>query len=329
MLCGKDKRFFPGSYARLGELKNPKYRNERCVVEKYVKEKDRWIVKLWTPAFNGEKILVSEANILFECYAIPDKDVSVLPTHLHVTSSDIGEVLICKSDWEAGAIIFEEPPLMIVANMGGDSGFEARWQLYWALENDRGPSCAVLQAFGQLTNGGSKFVEEYMVDGRSLFKKVVGASKSPQEVEQFCAAMPDFVEEEALRIATVLSRWQSNSHDFAALIGVDQSGLFRFASKMNHSCECNCKLQVDSDTGACIVRASRKIKAGEQLTGDYMGGDPSFHALGVEGRRARLSRRGFVCGCTRCEREESEASESKTTTTCENTTTDGGYPSYD
>jgi hypothetical protein len=308
MLQGREKRFFPGSYAYLGKLSNGKFSEQRVVVENFVEEKDRWVVKLWKPQFNGEKILVRENHIFFECYAVPCNALPELPSHLRVSpTGDCGNALFCNAEWDCGEIIMEEAPLMIVANRGGDSNFESRWQLYFALDSERGAKSPVLTAFREMADGGKEFVKDYLDDGKAMFKKAVASGgRSSEEVEQFCRNMPDFVQEEAERIAGVLSRWQTNSHNFATA-DVDQSGLFRWASKMQHSCEPNCILTVDSETGICITKTIKRISPGDQLCNDYMGGDPVFHAKDVKERRAVLWKRGFECACPRCKRESGEA----------------------
>lgn len=258
---------------------------------------------MWDQQFKSEKILVKEEKLHFECYAIADDHISNLPGHLRVAASASGSGLFCDVDWRAGEIIFEEEPLMIVANHGGDSNFEARWQMYFAIENDRGPRSKVIKAFNEFADGGRAFVAELKGDGKELFKKALASSgRSNEEVDMFFKGMPDFVEEESMRIAGVLARWNSNSHDFATC-GQDQSCLFQYCAKMNHSCDPNITLQIDKDTGTCIARASKPIQAGEELFISYMGESPKFAKLCVVDRRAKLSARGFVCICSRCKEE--------------------------
>lgn len=292
----------------LGKLSSEKFSGQRCVIERYVAEKDRWAVKLWPPHFKGEKILVREHNINFDCYAVADDEIAQLPTHLRVSPTpDCGNGLFCDNDMEEGQIVFEENPMMVVANLGGDRNFEARWNLYHALEQDRGQKSTVLTEFLKFADGGKTFTDGYLADSKTLFINVLTATgRSPADIQQFCANMPDFVEEEAHRIAGVLARWQTNSHSFDTTVH-DQSSLFRFAGKMQHSCEPNCILTVDSCTGWVVYKTLRNISSGEQLTNDYMGGDPTFHALDVKGRRSRLRCRGFVCLCSRCVRECAES----------------------
>lgn len=303
---GGERRFFPGSYAFLGKLSNQEYSEERCVIEKYVAEKDRWVVKLWHDKFQGECILVKAQNVRFDCYALQCEDVPPMPSHVRIQDAGkCGKALVTLIDFDTGATVFEEMPILVVANHGDDNAFEARWNLNFAVENERGPKCAVMQAFEEMADGG--VVDEYRADAATMFDKILKTSgRSPQDIANFKENQSDFVGEEVVRIASVLSRWQTNSHNFC-VSEQDQSGLFRWASKMLHSCGPNCQINVDPNTGLCIVTALRPIRSGEQLTNDYMGGDPAFHAAGVEERRKQLKKRGFVCSCSRCTEESGEA----------------------
>jgi len=204
----------------------------------------------------------------------------------------------------------EEDPLMVVANRGlGGSNFDCRWNLYYGIEHDRGHRCPLLLAFNEMASGGDHVIEKYREDAVLMFRNIMQSSgRSKAEIDAFCKEMPDFVKEEELRIATVLSKWQTNSHNFPLFADMDQSCLYRYTSKMQHSCEPNCVLVIDSATGCVITRTLRKIAADEELTNDYTGGDKEFHAKNVKDRRKQLSDRGFCCLCVRCERESSECS---------------------
>lgn len=312
MLQGNTKRYFPGSYAFLGKLSNKKYSEERVVIDRYVKEKDRWAVQLWRPEFSEEKIMVKEENLFFDCYAVPCSDVPKLPSHLSVEPTDKYDKpmngMYVLQDWDADTIILEEDPLLIVANRGVDgSDFECRWNLYYGIEHDRGPTCPLLKAFNEMADGGDNVIKKYLGDAEIMFKNVLSSSgRSAEEIEDFCKKMPEFVEEEHLRISKVLSKWQSNSHNFPIFDDMDQSCLFRFTSKMQHSCEPNVVLNIDKQTGGLNARTLRRIQAGEELTNSYMGEDDVFNAMSVEERRAKLAHRGFTCLCVRCVRESGE-----------------------
>merc|ERR1719356_1185369 len=85
------------------------------------------------------------------------------------------------------------------------------------------------------------------------------------------------------------------------------SALFRFASKMLHSCEPNCEITVDPRQGILTARAKRRIKAGDLITNSYAGNTPDFMNKNFEDRRKKLNKeRGFKCICTRCIREEKD-----------------------
>jgi len=287
MLRSREKQFFLGSYAYLGKLSSAKYSEQFCVIVEYVAKKDRWAVRLWQEEFEGEKILVRAENIVFHSYAVLCEDLKPLLSHLSVAPTDDGNALFCDSHWGAGHIVMEEDPLMVVANSGGDDdSFGSQWHLHSTLESDRGPDCAILEAFQDMSICSDAFVKQHISESTSILANL----KRPDDIK------------DSRRIAEVLSRWQTNSHDFATT-DTDLTSLFRWTAKMQHSCEPNCVLQVDSESGVCITRTLRSISAGEQLTQDYTNDNPAFHALGVKDRRAQLSCRGFVCSCVRCIRE--------------------------
>lgn len=302
MLQCRERRFFLGGYADLGKLSSEKYSEQRCVIESYVPAKDRWVVKLWEPHFKAEKILVREQNILFTGFGVPCHKIPRLPSHLRVSRTpNCGNGLFCDADWAAGQVVMEEDPLMVVANRGDGSdhsNFVGQWNLYSALESDRGPESPVLKAFLEMSDGGKSFVDQHLNNAIAM---QMSSGKNIKEEQQLRRSLPE-CGTEAQFIAGVVARWQTNSHDFATC-DQDQSCLFLWASKMQHSCEPNCSLMVDSDTGCCIVRTLLQVSRGEQLTNDYFNGDEEFHALDVGERRARLSCRGFICNCDRCMRE--------------------------
>merc|ERR1719224_303213 len=133
--------------------------------------------------------------------------------------------------------------------------FECRWNLYFALENDRGPKSPVLKAFNDYSVGGDHMLKEYLSDAAIVFQKVLQATgRKEAEIKQFCEMQSEFVKEEYERIAGVLARWQTNSHNFAICTQMDQSVLFRFTSRMQHSCDPNVLLCIDSDTGTCVTK---------------------------------------------------------------------------
>jgi hypothetical protein len=308
MLQCREKRFFSGSYGVLSSLSSVKYCGKRCTVEKYNAEKNRWVCKLWGEEFNGDRILVREQNITFDSYGVPCEDIPKLPSHLKVRPTlESGNGLFCDADWQLGQVVMEENPFMVVANRGGDDiNFEARWNLIDALETQRGSESHVLAAFQEMSDGGDHIVKDYIQESKDIFqKKLTMSGSSRREIREICSTKKDFVTEEIARIAKVIARWQTNSHDFATVIseGTDQCCLFLWASRMQHSCEPNCHLQVDTESGCCIIRAIRHIEAGDEMTNDYTNGDPEFHALNVKERQARLMHRGFLCKCSRCKRE--------------------------
>jgi hypothetical protein len=306
---GCKKTFPPGSYAVFGQLSTPEYSEARCIIQSFNAVKSRWIVKLWDPRFNGKQILVREENINFDSYATPCDKLAPLPGHLRIapsTAGGQGSGLFCLADWEPEMTIFEEKPFMIVAN-GGDSArfFQARWRLHHQVECDRGPSSPVLSAFHDLSDGGAPFVRDHWNEATSMYKQTLEAPGESKDENQHSPESKSSANDQIMRIASVYARWQANSHDYA-VTQLDRSVLYRYVSRMQHSCDPNCSMQVDSDSGDVMVWANRRIEAGEELTNSYMGEQSGFHELDVHERREQLMVRGFVCACKRCVREGGE-----------------------
>jgi len=310
ILHGANKSFFKGSSAFTRGLKNEKFNDQRGTVIKWVSDKQRWAIKLFQPQLKGQEILVSEDNLHFDHYAV--HEMVKLPSHLKLKDvENCGEALYSTTDLQKSQVIFEDRPMMVVYN--GNTAFESRWNLYFGTENERGPTAPVLKAFAELTDGDQS--QEYISDAEILFNKILRASMDEEQAKGFGASKQgkEFIASEAERIAGVLARWQSNSHAFPlrgsndVAQGDAVSALFRFGSKMLHSCEPNCVCTVDPDVGVMSVRALRDIKAGELITNSYMGNKAEFMNLALGERRTLIrSSRGFLCVCSRCVREQEE-----------------------
>jgi hypothetical protein len=73
--------------------------------------------------------------------------------------------------------------------------------------------------------------------------------------------------------------------------------LFLTASKFNHSCDPNCRWELDSKTSTIVIRSLRDIAVGEPCTISYMVGMETWD---VAARRKALLDLFFVCECTKC-----------------------------
>jgi hypothetical protein len=84
-------------------------------------------------------------------------------------------------------------------------------------------------------------------------------------------------------------------------------GLWCRVSRLNHSCRSNCHWNVVGDL--MIVRASERIRAGDQLTVSYHPAVDTFQRT-----NAKLQCYGFECRCARCElfRSRSDFAEAET-----------------
>eukprot|EP00747_Dinoflagellata_sp_TGD_P170705 gnl/TRDRNA2_/TRDRNA2_202956_c0_seq1.p1 gnl/TRDRNA2_/TRDRNA2_202956_c0~~gnl/TRDRNA2_/TRDRNA2_202956_c0_seq1.p1 ORF type:complete len:304 (+),score=28.18 gnl/TRDRNA2_/TRDRNA2_202956_c0_seq1:123-1034(+) len=299
MICGQEQCFFPESKCFLGKMSAMDLSDESCVIKQYVTEKQRWEVQLMHPRFNGRHVLVNDSKLIFDYFVAPPDLFSFSPEHIFVADTGAcGKGLYCSKNVDRGGVVFEEKPFMVVRNDG--DAFMSRWNLYCRALREHGPHSPIIHAFNELADGG--VVDEY----------VTCAAKMVQELSQNSRGtdMPNTNVDKIFGkigvIAIVLARWQTNGDSFRPTGREGQSAIWRFASKMNHSCEANCTREVSRESGCVVVRAARDIHRGDPLTSDYMGGDAAFHGLPVEGRRQRLKARGFTCACSRCARESEE-----------------------
>jgi len=274
----------------LGKMVKSEYSFQPCIVEEFQIDKQLWKVQLADPIFEGRSLTVKEKCLSFAWYAAPSKCWTVLPSFLRVSPTSIGNALFCDKYVDEGVEILEEHPVLVVSNK---TGLAARWKLYQEsrLSGEYG---AVQTAFEEFTDGG--VTHAYMEDAQILMK-----------VSDDCQGVgPEAVS----RLAGALARWQSNSLNVSINFSDSQSALYRFACKANHSCEPNCVTVFDMDTGCMILRTRRRVQRGEQLTINYMGADPDFAVSSARARRMILSKRDFVCCCSRCVREGGEEQQS-------------------
>jgi len=305
MLLGHNRRLFLGSCCCLGTMSNKDLSDQPCTVVSYCKERQRWAVKLWHPRFHGKHVLVTEAKLIFDSYVAERERFPQIPDRLVVSAGgEYGNVLCCSADMDDGDIVFEESPFMVATNSG--QLFNSRWNLYYRTLQDQGPEAPAIAAFNELADGG--VVDDYIPYANNLLKDIISNSGDKDTFDEAPQAKA-LLDKESKRIAAVFARWQTNGHELRPRGCGDpegQSALYRFASKMNHSCEPNCRRTVSEDTGKITARACRSIQKGEPLTIDYTGGDPDFQVLPVEARREWLCQRGFVCKCSRCIVENGE-----------------------
>lgn len=298
MIRGCAKRFFSGSKCFLGKMASEDLSNEACIVKSYFEDTQRWAVALLHPRFEGKVVLVREEKLKFDCYAADYEfdPPPPLPSYLFVHDfGDCGHALCCNEDVDEGTLLLDESPLMVVRDTG--DAVNSRWNVYFSAMHREGPESPIIMAFNELADG--DVIDEYIPDATNIFKEIVTKAGGDEMFNR-----PDFkakVDAEAKRIATVLARWQTNGQSFRPQ-GCDdrdgQSALYRFGSKMLHSCEANCKRIVSEDSGKLVVRSKCAIRQGEQLTIDFMGG--ALDSFSVDERRLQLRKRGFVCQCSQC-----------------------------
>ncbi|EKX51700.1 hypothetical protein GUITHDRAFT_55948, partial [Guillardia theta CCMP2712] len=96
-------------------------------------------------------------------------------------------------------------------------------------------------------------------------------------------------------IASMISKAQRNMHGIVDLKGQNFGhGLYPLASFINHSCEPNAIISFDGNK--LVVRALENIPRGTEITIAYV---ELYAPLDVR-RDALLSRKGFLCRCSRC-----------------------------
>lgn len=260
----------------------------------------RWLVKIQDSLLQEKQLLVPEACLKFYHYAMPPDLVPEQPSTISIKNAGVvGNVVYAQSSFKKGKIIFTENPLMVVQNQ---NGFATRLNLYYQTRDEHGKDCATLKRFGDFSDGG--ITHQYKEDAKSLFQSMAGSRLG----HLFGGVDED---EHTSMIAGVLARWQSNGHHFplrghhreGLVCDNSLSALYYYVAKLNHSCDPNTRLDVDSGTGRLIVYATRPIKVGEELTVDYIGHGPKFRTMSVEDRRALIRSRGFVCMCAKCLRE--------------------------
>ena len=78
----------------------------------------------------------------------------------------------------------------------------------------------------------------------------------------------------------------------------NQPSILFFSTKMNHSCESNCRYYRDNDR--MIFETKRDIQAGEELFDSYI----ACNLPREERQQILKDRYGFDCGCTRCVQEK-------------------------
>src|SRR5690606_27480067 len=101
----------------------------------------------------------------------------------------------------------------------------------------------------------------------------------------------------------------TNPHTLNVFISMEGSklggGVYQIASFFNHSCEPNaCQRAGLCDDrkhafNSIVVRATKKIRAGEQIFISYIYADHPY-----DFRQRELARFGFWCSCGKCEREK-------------------------
>jgi hypothetical protein len=78
------------------------------------------------------------------------------------------------------------------------------------------------------------------------------------------------------------------------------AGLYALLSSFNHSCEPNAAVSSVADTHEIVLKTTRPVKAGEEISITYI---PLTHSCSVAERQQLLKHYLFTCGCPRCVRE--------------------------
>lgn len=136
--------------------------------------------------------------------------------------------------------------------------------------------------------------------GDEMFVHLGQAAKALDQPEHgaffsLCHSAPPASPVEAEHIA------RANAFSICEPGAEDSIAVFHSISRLNHSCRPCARHGWDGARGVKTVRALRPISPGEEITISYLGNE-SILQLGRERRRQALSRLGFDCSCSRCER---------------------------
>ncbi len=111
-----------------------------------------------------------------------------------------------------------------------------------------------------------------------------------KQVVRVCNLFPDHIPDEIP--ARLLSVLKCNSHEIENVGG---SGVFLYASMMEHACIPNCNFVTETDQISII--AIQPIKEGDCLAIDY---SQAFYRPTAERRKTLLASHCFTCNCTGC-----------------------------
>eukprot|EP00434_Breviolum_minutum_P010382 symbB.v1.2.009157.t1/scaffold548.1/size229490/17 len=137
--------------------------------------------------------------------------------------------------------ILQEPPFMVACDQADVLG--SRWR---AVNNARHgvKILRLLESFSELSTNGLELERTCLQQAYSISNQACDT-----------ATVED--------IAFVLAKWQRNCQQLSV---PRASGIYKFHSFLQHSCEPNCAVGVLFSTGDVLVRALRRISAGEVLT---------------------------------------------------------------
>ncbi|OCK74456.1 SET domain-containing protein [Lepidopterella palustris CBS 459.81] len=96
----------------------------------------------------------------------------------------------------------------------------------------------------------------------------------------------------------ILNVFRSNCFDIGSSQASIQQAIFPRISRMNHSCVPNAQGNFHDEMGRFNVHATRDIKAGKELTLNYL---PEHGAVKATRQSRLLSGYGFLCDCPACD----------------------------
>ena len=183
----------------------------------------------------------------------------------------------------------------------GEAIFAERPLVEWlqSIDASKPENLLRLEAAVEMLDAASRVRLDALTQNTALY----GERKTVLGIFLSNAYSTDDAEAEAALARSLASGWQPDAQTEPTEPTEQRSALFALISRFNHSCAPNTEhtwqRREPGGGGARVVRATRAIPAGEELTVNYIGEEATGHPS--ELRRAYLRAKfGFECTCPLC-----------------------------